>query len=415
MQWFQNLAIGRKLAVAFTLTSLMTIALGVFALLQLRALNTQLQNVSGHDVPAMQYTGEIRAQLGEFRTFEMAQLTRLDEPDAILDYDKRMADSKAIVQAQQALYEALPLTADERTLYADVTEKLAAYFGAHDEIAAALAAGDPVAAQAVSDDKSRPMRRDLFASLKELGEQTTTKLHGDIAETDALYSTSSQAILAGIVALSVLAGLMGWFIARAIVVPVRDAVRVANDVSAGKLGGAIDTTRRDEVGQLLGAMQAMQTQVQSVITAQSDMAARHDAGEISYRMDDSRFPGEYGRMVRDTNTLVGAHIDIEMRMVDIMQRYAIGDLTVDMEALPGEQARLTEAMVTTKRNLLAINHEIRHLVDAAAGGDFTVRGDEAAFQHDFRLMVEGLNGLMGRPTPISRPRPRCCRASRAAT
>lgn len=59
---------------------------------------------------------------------------------------------------------------------------------------------------------------------------------------------------------------------------------------AGKLDGKIDTSRSDEVGQLLSAMQRMQTQVQSVIAAQSEMAARHDEGQISYRMDDSAFP-----------------------------------------------------------------------------------------------------------------------------
>jgi len=124
------------------------------------------------------------------------------------------------------------------------------------------------------------------------------------------------------------------------------------------------------------------------------MAARHDEGTISYRMDDSKFPGDYGRMVRDTNALVGSHIAVKMKLVEITQRYALGDLSVDMDRLPGEKAALTAAMDATKTSLSAINAEIKRLASAAAAGDFSQRGDLDRYQYDFRDMVAGLNGLM---------------------
>jgi methyl-accepting chemotaxis protein len=394
MKWFQNLSIGRKLAVAFALTALMTVILGVFSLLRLGALNDKLQAVSGVDMPSVQYMGEVRSQLGEFRTFEIAQLTRLDEPDAIIDYNKRMAASKKIVEEQQALFEALPSDDKEKQLYADVTTKLTAYFDARKEIDAALEAGDYVLAQSVSDEKSRPRRRDLFAALKTLNEHSVDVLNEEIANADAGYRASARAIVAGMIGLTLLAIGLGWVIARAIVKPVDEAVRVANDVSAGKLDGRIDTSRKDEVGQLLSAMQRMQMQVVSVIGAQGEMARRHDEGQISYRIDDGDFPGEYGRMVRDTNALVAQHIGVKMRAVDVMRRYAVGDLSVDMDRLPGEKVVITEAMDMCKANLSAINGEIKRLASAAAAGDFTHRGDAEKYQYDFRDMVEGLNRLM---------------------
>jgi methyl-accepting chemotaxis protein len=207
------------------------------------------------------------------------------------------------------------------------------------------------------------------------------------------WSFSRALIIAGVLVM-LSAMLLCWLIARSIIKPVGEAVRVANDVSAGKLDGVIDTHRRDEIGLLLGAMQRMQSQLRSVLSAQGEMATRHDAGEISYRMDDSTFPGDYGRMVRDTNALVGSHVDVQTRLIEVMKQYAVGDLSVDMDRLPGEKAVITEAMDTTKANLKAISSEIRHLVEAAANGDFSVRGDEQRFQHDFRIMVDGLNGLM---------------------
>ena len=394
MKWFQNLAIARKLAVAFTLMALMAIALGVFALMRLGDANDKLQAVSREDMPSVQYMGEVRAQMGEFRTFEMAQLTRLDEPEAVIDYDKRMADTTRIVREQQKLYESLPAGATEKALYAKVSEKLESYFDAHKEISAALDAGDAVAAQAVSDDKSRPRRRELFAALKDLSEHTTQVLDREIATADASYHASVGSILGSIAGLCLLSVLMGIAISRAIVRPVGEAVRVANDVSAGKLDGHIDASRQDEVGQLLGAMKRMQSQLRAVIEAQGEMALRHDEGQISFRMDDSAFPGDFGRMVRDTNALVAAHLDSINAALAMMQRYSIGDLSLDMERLPGEKAILTETMDATKANLGRINSEIKRLATAASSGDFSQRGDVAMYQYDFREMVAGLNQLM---------------------
>ncbi len=191
-----------------------------------------------------------------------------------------------------------------------------------------------------------------------------------------------------------LAGLLGWAIARAVSRPLQKATRVAGDIARGRLDNAISVDSRDEAGRLLESMRGMQEQLQAVIAAQAEMTVRHDEGQISFRIDDSGFPGDYGRMVRDTNALVAQHIGVKMRAVEVMRHYAVGDLSIDMDRLPGEKAVITEAMDMCKRNLSAINTEIRRLATAAAAGDFAQRGDVDAYQHDFRAMVAGLNQLM---------------------
>ncbi|KWV12958.1 methyl-accepting chemotaxis protein [Xanthomonas translucens] len=175
---------------------------------------------------------------------------------------------------------------------------------------------------------------------------------------------------------------------------VRRAADVAAQIAQGRLDTAIAVSSRDESGQLLDNMQQMQLQLQRVLTAQVEMAQRHDAGQISYRMDESAFPGDYGRMVRDSNALAAAQIAVTLRLAQIMDRYAIGDLSEDMDRLPGEKAALTATMDTVKQNLTAMNRQIGQLATAAAAGDFSVRGDAQRFQYDFRAMVDSLNLLM---------------------
>ncbi|MFT4246761.1 MAG: cache domain-containing protein, partial [Pseudomonas sp.] len=155
-------------------------------------------------------------------------------------------------------------------------------------------------------------------------------------------------ILAGLFSALVLSGALYLLVRRQVLKPLAEAVQVSSAVAAGRLDSQIRYTRNDELGQLLAAMQRMQQQLRAVMQAQTEMAQRHDAGQISYRMDESRFPGEFGAMVRDTNALVGSHVAVKLNLVKLMGEYAIGDLSRDLEQYPGEKAIFTVAMVSVR-------------------------------------------------------------------
>ncbi len=205
--------------------------------------------------------------------------------------------------------------------------------------------------------------------------------------------TGTLSIVFGAMSL-LLGSLAAWAITRSLTRPLEGAVRLADGIAGGRLDSVIDASGNDEVTQLLRSMQRMQAQLQSVMAAQGELARQHDAGSLSYRMDESAFPGDYGRMVHETNALVGSHVQVQNRLIEVMKHYARGDLSVDMDPLPGEKAAITQAMDETKSSLSAINSEIRRLATAAAAGDFSLRGDEDRFAYDFRDMVAGLNRLM---------------------
>ncbi|CAN7481457.1 methyl-accepting chemotaxis protein [Pseudoxanthomonas sp. LjRoot143] len=239
------------------------------------------------------------------------------------------------------------------------------------------------------------MDRELGQTLEALIVRTKTLADAAVVarSQEARRTLVLCAVLSVLAAIALIATL-GWWIRRSVIRPVIDAANAARAVASGSLGARIHVRSGDEIGQLGTAMLAMTSTLKGVIAAQGEMAERHDAGQLSFRMDDGAFPGEYGRMVRGANTLVASHIAVKMRLVEIMQRYAIGDLSVDMDRLPGEKAVLTDAMDATKANLSAINGEIKRLAQSAATGDFSLRGDVRKYQHDFRDMVAGLNRLM---------------------
>jgi len=214
----------------------------------------------------------------------------------------------------------------------------------------------------------------------------------DDVQKQALVFTAIMAVSGGVLVLIVLA--LSWVIGNRIAVPLKQATAVAEGIAGGKLDSHIGPQPHDETGRLLEAMAGMQQQLHAVITGQREMARRHDGGELSYRIDASAFPGEYGLMVQETNALVGGHLQTLHDVLDVVQQYAVGDLSRDIARYPGEKAAMTTTVDTVKANLGRINAEIKQLASAAAAGDFSLRGDAQRFDHDFRLMLENLNAMM---------------------
>ena len=396
MKWFNNLPIARKLALAFVATTAMTVALGLFSLLRLNTAHDQIKQTSSNWMPAVVHLGDMLSLLNEYRTYELAQLGRQGNAEELADYDKRLATTRASIEAAEAEYNAIEAEskADELALYDKVKAARAAYFSSHDNIAQAIAADDFATATAISEEASRAARREFAGALKALIKYNVDGLDAQVAAADSAHARTVAAIWTGMGLLGLLAGLLGWTIARAVSRPLQRATRVAGEIAQGRLDNAISADGRDEAGRLLASMRTMQDKLKAVLAAQAEMTVRHDEGQISFRIDDSGFPGDYGRMVRDTNALVAQHIGVKMRAVEVMRQYAAGDLSVDMDRLPGEKAVITDTMDLCKRNLSAINTEITRLAAAAAAGDFSQRGDAQAYQHDFRAMVAGLNQLM---------------------
>ncbi|AWH29103.1 MULTISPECIES: methyl-accepting chemotaxis protein [Stenotrophomonas] len=220
----------------------------------------------------------------------------------------------------------------------------------------------------------------------------TTGVYMDDVQSDAWAFTGIMALSGGLLVLIVLG--LSWIIGNRIAVPLKQATAVAEGIARGKLDSHIGPQPHDEPGRLLESMSRMQQQLHAVITAQREMARRHDGGELSYRIDAAAFPGEYGLMVQETNTLVGSHVQTLHDVLDVVQQYAVGDLSRDVARYPGEKAAMTTTVDTVKANLGRINAEIKQLAAAAAAGDFSQRGDAQRFNHDFRVMLENLNAMM---------------------
>ncbi|WP_401740847.1 methyl-accepting chemotaxis protein [Stenotrophomonas geniculata] len=308
--------------------------------------------------------------------------------------EQRIADLVKRYEASWTSYQALPSDADGKAIAETIAAKRAIARPLNKQTSELMEQGDYPGAvaltlgpvqeaangwnKALSDgvDFEEKESRDAAAEAIRLGERSLLQL----------LVLGGVALLVGIGA-SVMIG-------RSLTGPLARAVNLAERLSKGQLDQEFRLGGRDELTQLGEAMASVRQSVQAAIGAQLQMAEQHEAGAIRYRMDVTAFPGDFGRMVQATNSLVESHVQVELLMAEVMQRYAIGDLSRDLPDYPGEKGTLTRTLAAVKQSLMAINAQIDELARAARAGDFSMRGDAAAFQFQFKAMVEHLNGMM---------------------
>ncbi|HEY4556095.1 MAG TPA: HAMP domain-containing protein [Lysobacter sp.] len=168
----------------------------------------------------------------------------------------------------------------------------------------------------------------------------------------------------------------------------------AQKLAAGEFTDKVAVDSRDELRDIGNSIEQAVGTLRRFESAQRAMFDAHQAGEIDERLDTGAFPGSFGVMAAETNTLVESHIAVKMRVVETVAQYARGDLSTDIERYPGKKAEVTAAVDAVKAGMQAINAEIKALVDAGVAGDLSRRGDATRFEFVYRDIVEGMNQLM---------------------
>ena len=124
--------------------------------------------------------------------------------------------------------------------------------------------------QAFFKDKVAPQMRAYIASLDEMVAYQTRQSERAQADIDALQRTGFRLLL-GVGAFALIsAAVFGWLLTRSITHPLAGAVRVARRVASGDLSADIRVESRDEIGELMGALHAMNASLLKTVSAVRD-------------------------------------------------------------------------------------------------------------------------------------------------
>ncbi len=392
MEFLRNVSVVWRLGMGFGLLLLLVAAVVATGATGSAVQKRAMQQVVEVNVAKVRLLSDMLDANNQMMVVRREMLIR--QGDGLAEDEARIAALVARYEASWAAYQALPAQPEDKAVGDAIAAARAVARPLNKQMSEQLQQGDFAAAtaltlgavQAAANGWNQALSEGVVYEEKESREAAAEAIRLGERTLLQLLVLGAIALVVGIAA-SVLIG-------RSLTGPLARAVGLATRMAKGDLAHDVHLGGRDEITQLGNAMATVRQSVQGAITAQLDMARQHEAGAISHRMDETAFPGDFGRMIRATNELVGSHVAVEFHMVEVMQRYAIGDLSRDLDSYPGEKAVLTTTMATVKASLMAINQQIETLASAARAGDFSMRGDEPAFQFQFRAMVAQLNGMM---------------------
>jgi methyl-accepting chemotaxis protein len=246
---FRNLRIGAKLGIAFALLTLLSIALGIVAIMQTRSMHSEWlafeQQTLVKRNAAARASESLSDGIHHFKNFILRGG----------DYAKQFAgDMEAIEKATKDIAATAGLKAEEKELLDQVHEGVAAYRRDMDTLVTLRdKTQNPIDLDRAVKGADKKIQVALDSLLK-LTESDAARAGAAIAQGGANAQTQVAIALAVIVLLSAAAAV---FITRAITRPLREAVDVAKTLAAGNLSAKIEVRSKDETGQLLEAMNEM--------------------------------------------------------------------------------------------------------------------------------------------------------------
>jgi methyl-accepting chemotaxis protein len=126
--WLQGLSIRTKVAASFAIICLTTIALGIFAIQRMAAINDRVIEVGGDALPSVKALGRVSVLSERYRAAVALRVLSYDE-ESRADMDSLVARSQADVGTAVDAYAPLINNSDKRRLAEDVGARWASCCG----------------------------------------------------------------------------------------------------------------------------------------------------------------------------------------------------------------------------------------------------------------------------------------------
>jgi len=342
---FANMKIGVRLIGGFILVAAISVVVGLIGMSNASKINDMADAMYANELMGLSQIKEANIGLvmvGRASSNFILATSQDERQKHQASIDKSLSEMKA------AMDQAKPLFVSEKAkaLFADIS-KVDAEFKNAIQQSLKLAEAEKLQQRSTELTTALQKLREKSDQLDDLmGQLSTRKEQNAKAASDesTLLYQQSRTLMLGVMVGGLLLGvLLGYIISRSVTLPLNKAKDAANRLAKGDLTVNIDSTAKDETGQLLQAMQLMIV----AINQQADAAQAISKGDLTTVVD-----------VRSEN--------------DVMAKSLV-------EVIKAVNALVADA------NLLS---------QATVDGDLAVRADASKHQGDFRKVVEGLNQVM---------------------
>jgi methyl-accepting chemotaxis protein len=279
---FKNLKIGVRLGIGFGLVVILLVIIGGLGILRVGELNAKIGHLVHDLYPQTVVANNIIDHVNE----DARSIRNI----AMLDNKEDMAAQKARIDANRPKYTEWygwldkNIRDDEgRRLLKEIIDSRGEFVKARDKALELSMSGHKNEAVQLLFGDVRKYQTPYFGNINKLIEHLTKLMERDGKQADDLAAATSALIEIMLVIAVIIAVAFAWWVTRSITKPVTEAAAAANELAEGNLTVKIKADSKDEIGQLMNAMEAMVgklTQIISEVNVASD-ALNNAAGQVS--------------------------------------------------------------------------------------------------------------------------------------
>lgn len=378
---FKNLKIGVRLGIGFGLVVVLLVVIGTLGILRVGDLYGNIKMLVSDLYPQTVIVNTFARHVNED--------ARAIRNILLLDSAEERAVQKARIDANRPKYTEW-LGQLEKTVRSDagkaalkeLIDTRIEFVKARDKALDLAMAGQRNEAIALLFSDVRRTQLAYFGEFDQMIESQNVLMNEVGQEAEALAGSTRTLILVMLIGAVLIAVGFAWFVTRSITRPVSEAAAAAQELSEGNLTVKVNADSKDEVGMLMGSMQAMVTKLSSIISevnTASD-ALNNAAGQVSATAQSlSQSSSEQAASVEETTA------SVEEMTASITQNTENAKVTDGMATSAAQQAQdggvavkeTVEAMkqiadkiriiddIAYQTNLLALNAAI----EAARAGE----------------------------------------------
>jgi methyl-accepting chemotaxis protein len=260
-----NLKLGQRLALGFGAVLFLMMAIVAVASVYLQQTGNAMSAVTRGEQRANAVDEwQRKTELNLNRTLAIAKAA--GQPDIDAHFTPLIQKTAEEIKKLQASLEAGTVGDGPKALMATINEKRGVYLELRKQLEEHLKNGDPPAAESLLKEKMMPAAN---AYLEAMGAMQADERKRADLETEKLAGqlATARTLLMVLAAVSLGVGVaMSLVITRSVTVPLREAVEAARVIASNDLSRPLESTRRDELGDLLRVLSGMQASLHQVVS-----------------------------------------------------------------------------------------------------------------------------------------------------